>query len=124
MAVIISVLFLLLTVGVLIDVIRADDSSIRSLNKIFWIAIVLFFPLVGSILWFAVGRDYSAVPEAITFGDPRRAEARAEATPVPVRSIEDELAAIDEEIEYHEKQARIRKLEAELRARKTKDAQG
>lgn len=119
MAFIIPAFYLALTVFVLIDVIRSDESSMRNLNKMFWILIVLFFPLVGSILWFAVGRGYDSNVEPVSFGDPRRVEARLQAP----RSIEDELAAIDSEIEYHEKQARIRKLEADLQARKERDAQ-
>ena len=40
----------------LLEVIRADDGSIRHLPKLGWLLIVLFFPLAGSIAWLVVGR--------------------------------------------------------------------
>ncbi|QUQ70155.1 PLDc N-terminal domain-containing protein [Kutzneria sp. CA-103260] len=40
----------------LADVIVTDDSLCRHLPKMFWLLVVLLVPLVGSILWLAIGR--------------------------------------------------------------------
>jgi hypothetical protein len=40
----------------LVDVIVTDDSLCRHLPKMLWLLVVLLLPLVGSILWLAVGR--------------------------------------------------------------------
>jgi hypothetical protein len=40
----------------LIDVITTPDGDTRNLPKIGWLLIVLFFPLVGSIIWLVAGR--------------------------------------------------------------------
>ena len=98
---------------VLVDVITRDNSLIRYMPKVTWVFIVIFLPLVGSVLWFAVGRDYVQRDEVVSFGDPRRTEAAM----AGFSSTEAELAAIDAEIAYFEKQERIRRLEAELKAR-------
>ncbi len=58
--------------------------------------------------------------EPVSFGDPRRHEAVRESV-VPL-TPEDEEAAIEAEILFHEKQAEIRRLEAEV-ARK-REGQG
>jgi hypothetical protein len=40
----------------LIDVITSREDSVRNLAKTWWLLIVLFFPLAGSIAWFVAGR--------------------------------------------------------------------
>jgi hypothetical protein len=42
----------------LVDVIVADESACRNLPKMLWLLIVLLLPLVGSILWLAVGKPH------------------------------------------------------------------
>ena len=65
-------------------------------------------------MWFLVGREYAARADRGSFGDPRRWEA-----PAPeVRDTEAELAALEREIEASEKADRIRRLEAELGAKR------
>ena len=111
--VILSAATVVLMVLVLVDIISADEWRIKNLNKIFWVIIVIFLPLVGSILWFVVGRQYDKPVSLGSFGDPRRASA----APEPVQHLNDE-ELIEREIAYHENQARIRRLEAELRAKR------
>ena len=57
-------LFGLFTLGLwlfcLIDVITTNDGDTRNLPKIGWLLIVLFFPLVGSIVWLVAGRPVNA----------------------------------------------------------------
>ena len=119
----ISVLILLVIVGALVTVITADDSTVRHLPKIVWVLLIVFLPLIGSIVWFAVGKDWKAGrAEPVSFGDPRRHEAVRQSAASSSLSPEDEEAAIEAEIQFHEKQAEIRRLEAEV-ARK-REGQG
>ena len=85
----------------------------KNLNKLTWVFIVIVIPVAGAVLWLAVGREWggSSAPRMGSFGDPRRAEA---AGFTPRLTTEDELAALDREIERAEKQDRIRRLEASL----------
>ena len=43
-----------------IDVISTDEVIIRNLPKITWLFIVLLFPVVGIVAWFALGRPVGA----------------------------------------------------------------
>lgn len=110
-----AIAIILLTVIVLVDVITRDDSQIRNLPKIAWVIIVLLFPIVGSLVWALAGRTWPDMP---SFAPPTP-PAAARTT----RTTEDELAALDAEIAFHEKQARLARLEAEV-AEKRKRAQG
>ena len=104
---------LLLMVFALVDIIRADRWSIRHLDKSLWIIIVILLPLIGSVLWFTIARDYDRSIDLGSFGGPRRRNVLP-----PVESTtERELAALDREIERQEQDDRIRRLEAKLRAR-------
>lgn len=40
----------------LIDAITTDEGSVRNLGKTFWIVLIVFLPLVGSVAWLAAGR--------------------------------------------------------------------
>lgn len=40
----------------LVDLALIDRSRIRGIPKPAWIAVVVFLPIVGAVLWFAVGR--------------------------------------------------------------------
>ncbi|MFD6565035.1 PLD nuclease N-terminal domain-containing protein [Micromonospora profundi] len=40
----------------LISCLSAEEDQIRSLPRLVWALIILFFPLVGSIAWFVAGR--------------------------------------------------------------------
>ena len=107
-------------VFVLADVISGGPEKFKNLDKIMWVIIVILLPLVGSILWFLVGREYEPREQLGTFSDPRRVDA----LPIHYSSTEAELAALDREIAAHEKEVRIRKLEAELEARRAKGIEG
>ncbi|HPR32764.1 MAG TPA: PLD nuclease N-terminal domain-containing protein [Prolixibacteraceae bacterium] len=54
-----EMLFLLLLVGLLplfalIDILRSDFEGN---NKLIWVIVVLFFPLLGAILYFLIGKN-------------------------------------------------------------------
>jgi hypothetical protein len=110
-----TILPIALLVFALVDAIMTDDSQVKHLPKLWWIVLIVILPLAGSIAWLVAGKDRSlARSENVSFGDPRRHEAVAER----FTSEAEELAQIEREIERHEREARIRRLEAELAARK------
>jgi hypothetical protein len=115
-----SMIQLLLTVGslalmifALVDVITSDSWKFRYLDKVSWVFIVILLPLIGSILWLIVGKQPTESQDRGTFGDPRRYEST-----VSQQSPQDDAAAVEREIEFHEREARIRRLEAELKAKR------
>jgi hypothetical protein len=54
----------------LIDVVVAEEYRVRHLPKIAWLIIVILLPLVGSLVWFLVGRPEGAAAPARTTGYP------------------------------------------------------
>jgi hypothetical protein len=124
MSIVISVALFALLIGALVDIILRSDDQVKHLPKIVWVLLVVFLPLIGSILWFTIGREYAQRVDLGSFGDPRR---RRKAVPTPSsdarprsKTTEDELADLDREIEFYEQQARIRRLEAELEEQRRK----
>ncbi len=103
---------LLLMILALVDIIRSDHWTVRHLDKSLWIIIVILLPLIGSILWFTIGRDHGRSLDLGSFGDPRRRDAVS----LVETTTERELAALYREIEREEQNERIRRLEAKLRA--------
>ena len=116
-----SAAYLFLVIFALVDIIGGPGSHIRNLDKMTWVFIVIIVPLIGSIVWFLVGREYGASSSGTlgSFGDPRRAQAAGFTAPL---STEAELAALDAEIARAEKEARIRRLEAELERKRGGEA--
>ncbi len=81
-----GLLTLVMCIYCLVDVISRGDGEIRNLPKLWWILIVLFFPLVGSIAYLVAGRPQGAprrspheraVPEFPEYDRPGRAPAPA-----------------------------------------------
>lgn len=117
MTVIISALYFILVIAALADIITRDDSRVNHMPKIAWAILVILLPLIGSLLWFALGHDWSG-----TF-DARRPAPRPDHRPAPpadTRSTEQQLADLDREIEEYE---RMRRLEAELEQRRREEEQ-
>lgn len=117
-----SAVLLVLIVAALVDIITRQDGQVKHLPKVVWVLLVIFLPVIGSLVWFAVGREYPARPARSGTSVPRRGPVSAGVPAVlparRVRTTEDELAALDREIDYHAEQARIRRLEAELAERR------
>ncbi|MBA8989883.1 hypothetical protein FHW23_001115 [Curtobacterium pusillum] len=118
MSVLLSGASIVLLVFALIDIITKSDDQVRGLPKFAWILICIFLPVVGSIVWFAVGHDWS--PTDRNHGryiEPKRHEdryatlgdARTAHGDERVSGTEQELAELEREIEYWEAQARLRR---------------
>ena len=121
MYLVVPALVLLLLIGALADIITSDQGRVKHLAKMSWIIIVILLPLAGSILWFTVGRDYGGAIDRGSFGDPRRWQKSEPTGP----DTAGELAALESEIAAYEKEEHIRRLEAQIRARRGKaDPQG
>jgi hypothetical protein len=122
---VVPLLILVFFVVALIDIILRDSSQVKHLPKVAWIFIVILLPLIGGILWFAVGREYSGAGyrgagyRGAGYRHPWGTyDVREQAAPAarPL-STEEQLAALEREIEND----RIRQLEAELRTRRDLD---
>ena len=135
MYLLISAVTFLVLLAALIDIITRTDDQVKHLPKLFWVVLVILLPFLGSILWFTVGREWGGSGENVSFGDRRRWDRSAEAAPVRTRtapvttasshrelSTEEQLAALDREAEYYEKQARIRRLEADLKDKRQSES--
>lgn len=105
-----ALLPLLILVIALADVITRQDWQVKHLPKLVWVLLIVFLPLVGSILWFAVGREWGGTTVRIV----RPSSPQASAPSPSVSRTEVELAALEDEIAAD----RIRRLEAELEARR------
>lgn len=46
-----------LAVCALISCLSAEEGEIKALPRMAWVLIILFFPLLGSVAWFAAGRE-------------------------------------------------------------------
>ncbi|MCU1546513.1 MAG: hypothetical protein JWP30_1613 [Homoserinimonas sp.] len=56
LAVPLALIGLFVWVYTFIDCARTDEQRVRGLPKTLWIIIVILLPLIGSILWFAIGK--------------------------------------------------------------------
>jgi hypothetical protein len=101
---IVGFIALALLIFCLVDVISIYESRIKTLNKIAWVFIIILVPLVGPILWLTVGKDR---------GRDRPAERARDARPVAPDDDPDFLRNADLR---ESQEARIRRLEAELKA--------
>jgi hypothetical protein len=105
---------LLVTVCALADLITRPDDRVKHLPKVVWILLIVFLPLIGSIVWFCVGHDWDARREPVGPPDRSAAYARAAvAVDQRVRSTEQQLADLEEEERHYARIARMRQLQAE-----------
>ncbi|WP_434513105.1 hypothetical protein ABUV18_00429 [Clavibacter nebraskensis] len=103
---------LLVAVCALVDLITRPDDQVKHLPKLVWILLIVFLPLIGSIVWFCVGHDWDARREPV--GPPDRSaayERAAAAVDRRVRSTEQQLADLEEERHYAAL-ARMKQLQA------------
>lgn len=114
----------------LFDILSRDPALIR-LPRLLWVVLVILLPLIGVPLWFLVGRrrepagaprtivvHESPAPGAASGAPTGAAGARRPGAPL---STEEQLAALEREIEQDRQARRIAELEAELRRRRATD---
>ncbi|RFA11760.1 hypothetical protein B7R22_17950 [Subtercola boreus] len=103
-AILFSVVLLGAVIFALVDIILRDESQIKHLPKIAWVLLVVFLPLVGTGLWFILGREYAYRSGGnVSYGNPsRRKSTDPDARPgrsVDSRSTEEQLADLEREIQ-------------------------
>jgi hypothetical protein len=98
------------------DVITTDESLIRNLPKLLWLAIVLFIPDIGSIAWLVAGRPPKAsfrIAGGASYGPGREAVRRA---PEDGPRFDD-LDGMNDIVREREERSRLRMWEEQLRRR-------
>lgn len=118
---------ILLAVLALISCLSADEADVRALPRIVWVIIILLFPLLGAIVYFAVGRPMPAAAKPgvwrVANGFPEAARPRTLAPdddPEFLRKL-DRQGHRDDEDMLKRWEADLRRRENELRQR---DANG
>ncbi|GGK19282.1 membrane protein [Pilimelia terevasa] len=53
-----------LAIAALISCLSTDEGRVRVLPRIGWVIVILLFPIVGGVAWFAAGRDRAPRPPA------------------------------------------------------------
>jgi hypothetical protein len=98
------VIELALLIFCLVDCISIYESRIKVLNKVTWVFIIILLPLLGPILWLTIGKDRSRNSPAERARDSR-----------PL-APDDDPEFLKRADQHESQEARIRRLEAELRA--------
>ncbi len=116
-------LFTLLIIGLMVfavvDIIRRDDAQVRYLPRIVWLLLVVLVPLLGSVLWFALGRVYPeggiqlGRPSRRRTAPPRSSAPAAPVIPLDTRTTEEQIADLDREIEEWRLRQEIEKRRGE-----------
>jgi hypothetical protein len=102
---IVGFIALALFIFALVDCISIYDSRIKTLNKLAWVFIIILLPILGPILWITLGKGHAdAAQSPARFRDAR-----------PV-APDDDPAFLRNASRMEEQDARIRRLEAELKA--------
>lgn len=68
--VVLAVAVLAIYVYGLVDVIRTDGRLTRGISKPAWIIVVIFLPVIGTILWLLMGRPRGNSPAALKYSHP------------------------------------------------------
>ena len=98
----------------IVDVITSDESQIRHLPKLLWLAIVVFVPDIGSIVWLVAGRPPAEASGSTPVADPG-GPAPGGAGGQPNFGVDlDKLSPI---VREREEQAQLRLREEQLRRR-------
>ncbi|MEU4774905.1 PLD nuclease N-terminal domain-containing protein [Micromonospora sp. NPDC023644] len=114
--VLLFVVQIVLAVCALISCLSAEEGEIRALPRIAWVLIILFFPLLGSLAWFAAGRE--RVPGRTTGQTPKERILPSRGRPRPVAPDDDpEFLRSLGERSHREDQELFRRWEEDLRRR-------
>lgn len=111
-----SLLVLAAMIFTIVDIVLRDNGEVKHLPKIAWLVLVILVPLIGIVLWFAIGRDR---PERVPRPRPhptttsRPAAHPASTATRDVRTTEQQLADLEREIEEERLRAEIARKRAE-----------
>lgn len=110
-----SLLVLVGMVFAVVDLILRDESQVRHLPKMVWLFLVILLPLLGTILWFAIGREYPErqAPRPPQFAPWASEPAPPAAAPRDTRTTEQQLADLEREIEEDRLRAEIARRRAQ-----------
>ena len=107
---------ILLVVVALISCLSAQDDEVRALPRFVWIILILLFPIVGSVVYFAVGRPVQTAPRSTW----QAGRGFPEATrPAPAKAPDDDpefLAQLERQARRDDAEL-LRQWEADLRRR-------
>ncbi|QEO13866.1 hypothetical protein FLP10_05085 [Agromyces intestinalis] len=118
-----SLLIVVAMIAALIDIIMRDEWQVKHLPKFGWIILVILLPLIGTVLWFVLGREYAGGGPVALPRPGRRPDASRPGQSVTavrptfenrsteIRSTEQQLADLEREIEED-------RLRAELERRR------
>ncbi|WP_065570189.1 PLD nuclease N-terminal domain-containing protein [Microbacterium oleivorans] len=100
----------------LIDIITRDQSLVKHMPKTVWLFVVIVLPFLGTVLWFAIGREY---PQREVRRAPQFAPWASEPAAAPVRtpdarSTEQQLADLEREIEEERLRAELARRRRDL----------
>lgn len=114
---VLALLTLAVMVIALIDAIRRRDDQVKHMPKFVWVFFIVLLPLIGSILWFTLGREYEQRSTPMSFGDPRRWQRDAQPTPPPAphesRTTEQQIADLEREMHLADLEEQVRRRRAE-----------
>lgn len=97
---------LVVEIAAIVSCALTPERQVRAIPKPLWLIVILLFPVVGAVLWFAFGRDRGAPvvrrtapdddPEFLrSLGRTRQAALPAHADEETIRQLEQELSAPD-----------------------------
>lgn len=115
---VLSLLVFAFSVVTLIDIITRPDWQVKHLPKMIWIILAIVIPIVGGIVWWAVGREYPERPARADRGtwapgppvrivDGRPSAGPPDTRTPDTRSTEQQLADLEREIEADRLRAEI-----------------
>lgn len=107
--VIVSLILTGIMVFSIVDIALIDNSRVRHLPKPFWILLVILLTLVGSILWFTLGRERA---EPRHHG--RYRDAPQGPRPAPALGPDDDPDFLDRLARDKAREDRIKELERKL----------
>ena len=115
---VLALLTLTVMVVALIDAITRREDQVKHLPKFAWIIFIVLLPLIGSILWFALGREYETRATPMSFGDPRRWQKDTDPAPPPAaaretRTTEQQIADLEREMRLADLEEQVRRRRAE-----------
>jgi hypothetical protein len=109
----VGLITLALWIYCILDVVSTQEGLTRNLPKMVWLLLVIFLPLVGSVVWLVAGRPEKAGfrPGATEYRKPLRAIAAPDDDPQFLAQLDDEAKRLrrwEEDLKRREEEMRRR----------------